>query len=390
MIDTAATPDIVPPVRWCSSRAKSAARPARTTPRGRSPSRSFARRSSRCSSGCAATTAATPEQILDLKVCDPAMGSGAFLVEACRQLGDVLVEAWNVHGDRARDPDRRGRGDARAPARRAALPVRRRPQPGRGRPREDVALARDARAASIRSPSSTTRCATAIRSSAYRVARSTPSTGSRRPRHLRTDRASAGTHQATELRRQIRRGRRRTSDRAAQNLGHAQTDLNQVGFSATWSSRPSSPATTTGNGRPSGWSWPRQLCREGRITTSRAARGVARSERRAIVPFHWEVELPEVFDRNRPGFDAIVGNPPFGGTRSRDAADALLLDWLKEIPTKRATATPTWWRISIGGVSTVRRDGASVSSRRTRSDKVTRGQPDCAGSAPRRSSFTTP
>ena len=30
---------------------------------------------------------ATPEQILDLKVCDPAMGSGAFLVEACRAIG---------------------------------------------------------------------------------------------------------------------------------------------------------------------------------------------------------------------------------------------------------------------------------------------------------------
>ena len=29
-------------------------------------------------------------QILNLKVCDPAMGSGAFLVEACRQLGDEL------------------------------------------------------------------------------------------------------------------------------------------------------------------------------------------------------------------------------------------------------------------------------------------------------------
>ena len=39
----------------------------------------------------------TPEQILDLKVCDPAMGSGAFLVEACRQLGDELVKAWHVH-----------------------------------------------------------------------------------------------------------------------------------------------------------------------------------------------------------------------------------------------------------------------------------------------------
>jgi hypothetical protein len=37
---------------------------------------------------------ATPEQVLDLKVCDPAMGSGAFLVEACRALGERLVTAW--------------------------------------------------------------------------------------------------------------------------------------------------------------------------------------------------------------------------------------------------------------------------------------------------------
>ena len=38
---------------------------------------------------------ATPEQILDLKVCDPAMGSGAFLVEACRAIAARLVEAWS-------------------------------------------------------------------------------------------------------------------------------------------------------------------------------------------------------------------------------------------------------------------------------------------------------
>jgi hypothetical protein len=37
---------------------------------------------------------AMPEQILDLKVCDPAMGSGAFLVEACRALAARLVQAW--------------------------------------------------------------------------------------------------------------------------------------------------------------------------------------------------------------------------------------------------------------------------------------------------------
>ena len=41
----------------------------------------------------------TPGQILDLKVCDPAVGSGAFLVEACRQLGDVLVKAWHAHAE---------------------------------------------------------------------------------------------------------------------------------------------------------------------------------------------------------------------------------------------------------------------------------------------------
>jgi len=38
-----------------------------------------------------------PSQILDLKICDPAMGSGAFLVEACRQLADELVKAWYAH-----------------------------------------------------------------------------------------------------------------------------------------------------------------------------------------------------------------------------------------------------------------------------------------------------
>jgi hypothetical protein len=36
----------------------------------------------------------SPKAILDLKVCDMTMGSGAFLVQACRYLADRLVEAW--------------------------------------------------------------------------------------------------------------------------------------------------------------------------------------------------------------------------------------------------------------------------------------------------------
>lgn len=38
------------------------------------------------------------ERILNLKICDPAMGSGAFLVEACRFLGDEVVKAWRRTG----------------------------------------------------------------------------------------------------------------------------------------------------------------------------------------------------------------------------------------------------------------------------------------------------
>lgn len=36
----------------------------------------------------------SPAELLDLKICDPAMGSGAFLVQACRWLAERLVEAW--------------------------------------------------------------------------------------------------------------------------------------------------------------------------------------------------------------------------------------------------------------------------------------------------------
>ncbi len=45
---------------------------------------------------------ARPEDVLDLKVCDMAMGSGAFLVEACRALAAQLMQAWA-----ARWPERR-------------------------------------------------------------------------------------------------------------------------------------------------------------------------------------------------------------------------------------------------------------------------------------------
>ncbi|WP_315783148.1 Eco57I restriction-modification methylase domain-containing protein [Bradyrhizobium sp. SZCCHNPS1003] len=38
----------------------------------------------------------TPSELLDLKICDPAMGSGAFLVQVCRWLSERLVESWQA------------------------------------------------------------------------------------------------------------------------------------------------------------------------------------------------------------------------------------------------------------------------------------------------------
>jgi hypothetical protein len=51
-----------------------------------------------------------------------------------------------------------------------------------------------------------------------------------------------------------------------------------------------------------------------------------------VRPFHWEVEFPEVFTRDNPGFDAIVGNPPFAGKNSiLDSNRTGILDWLKTL-----------------------------------------------------------
>lgn len=41
----------------------------------------------------------TPDEILSLRICDPACGSGAFLVQACRYLAEALVESRYVNGE---------------------------------------------------------------------------------------------------------------------------------------------------------------------------------------------------------------------------------------------------------------------------------------------------
>ena len=150
--------------RVAAARAPACARqPARSTRRSRSPTISSAARSRRW------FAARSPDRILQLRVVDPAMGSGAFLVAACRFLAEAYETALIESGGCHRDRRRRARS-RRDPANdRGAVPVRRRPQSDGSAAGAPLAVAGDARrrsAAQFSRPSAAGR-----RQPARRVAR---------------------------------------------------------------------------------------------------------------------------------------------------------------------------------------------------------------------------
>ena len=65
------------------------------------------------------------------------------------------------------------------------------------------------------------------------------------------------------------------------------------------------------------------------VELERITKGFTNNER-PIIPFCWDIEFPEVFHRNNGGFDAIIGNPPFlGGRRISMRLGTEILDYLK-------------------------------------------------------------
>jgi hypothetical protein len=57
-----------------------------------------------------------------------------------------------------------------------------------------------------------------------------------------------------------------------------------------------------------------------------------REGEKGIKPLHWDVVFPDVFDRNNPGFDVFVGNPPFAGKNTiADGSPDGILDWFKQL-----------------------------------------------------------
>ncbi|WP_051263966.1 Eco57I restriction-modification methylase domain-containing protein [Teredinibacter turnerae] len=65
------------------------------------------------------------------------------------------------------------------------------------------------------------------------------------------------------------------------------------------------------------------------VEIDKIVRGLTTGEK-PIIPFCWEVEFPEVFHRDNGGFDAFVGNPPFAGKNTTSqGSKPFFLDWLK-------------------------------------------------------------
>ena len=273
-----------------------------------------------------------PEQILDLKVCDPAAGSGAFLVEACRQLGDALVEAWHVHGH---TPDLAGTDEIvfarRLVARRCLYGVDRNP------------VAVDLTKLSLWLVTLSRDQPLTFVDHAIRHGDSLIGLSMRQIEgfHWKGDAPQFQEGlEAMHVRELMKRFFEfREHIRAAEETGSdedlhtqwkkAQPVLDPVRFlgdlvlMAFFEGK--QPKEREGKRLDFSEA---VVNREAEIYKNRARQ--LRRDEPPLAPFHWEIEFPEVFWRKNAGFDSIVGNPPFAGKNTVAAGNlASYPEWLK-------------------------------------------------------------
>lgn len=279
-----------------------------------------------------------PSQILDLKICDPAMGSGAFLVEACRQLGDKLIEAWHAHDLLPTDipPDEDEVLYARRlVAQRCLYGVDKNPMAvdlaklslwlvtlAKGHPftfldhslRHGDSLVGLTRKQIIR----------------FHWESSQRRLGDEDLIQKRLDRA-------TEARAKILNAREDVPYRDQERrLAEADETLNvfrltgDACISAFFAgSKKKEREDRCDELFASVNDWYASGHDPAKRASVAAAAASLRSGERPVPPFHWEIEFPEVFARD--GFDAFVGNPPFlGGRKIRAALGDRFCDWITE------------------------------------------------------------
>lgn len=271
----------------------------------------------------------TAAEILELKVCDPAMGSGAFLVEACRQLATALAAAWQAHDERPPIPPDE---DELVYAMRL---IAQRCLYGVDRNSMAVDLAKMSLwLATLAREHPLTFLDHALRhgDSLVGLTRRQIESFHWKPGQQRLESIRIAGHldRVAELRRQIRDAPDDASDIAMRQLwDDAQTELDSVVLVGDLA-----VACFFAEEKPTA----REALRDqvalsvmdGSAGDERWRVDEAREAHPPLVPFHWQVELPEVFDRDNPGFDAIVGNPPFAGKNTLSAANPPHYpDWLK-------------------------------------------------------------
>ena len=276
-----------------------------------------------------------PEALLDLKVCDPAMGSGAFLVEACRQLGDVLIEAWRAHKIA---PELPAGEDEVTLARRL---VAQRCLYGVDRNSMAVDLAKVSLwLATLAKEQPLTFLDHALRHGDSLVGLSL-----RQIEAFHWDTSSKYSQQGFEtipvreqvatvaaLRRQIREADANVPDWDLHDWwNEARFELDKVRLFGDLATGAFFEGTKPKERESKRAEYAAAVI-EGRADQFHAEFEDRRHDDPPLAPFHWELEFPEVFEHEAPGFDAIVGNPPFQGGRNITTSNGeTYSSWLRAI-----------------------------------------------------------
>ena len=268
------------------------------------------------------------DQILDLKVCDPAMGSGAFLVETCRQLGDALIDAWHAHDE---VPDMPPDEDEVIFARRM---VARRCLYGVDRNPAAVDLAKlSLWLATLAKEHPLTFLNHALRHGDSLVGLSTAQIrafhwkeGKPPQMSLEQDVIRRRLKTVADFRERIRRSGEDTPDFELRRLwDDARYEASMVGRFGNLALA----AFFAGKNAKQREAHRERLAGE---VLGEYGTDYALTLDEDFVPFHWQIEFPEVFDRDSPGFDAFIGNPPFAGKNTVRAANPDgYPEWLKEL-----------------------------------------------------------
>jgi hypothetical protein len=270
----------------------------------------------------------SPAQILGLKICDPAMGSGAFLVEVCRQLGDALVEAWHVHGEVPTIPSDEDEVifARRLIAQRCLYGVDKNP------------VAVDLAKMSLWLVTLAKDHALTFVDHALRHGDSLVGLSRKQVEAMHWDSGSPilkglGVREPLEkvaaLRKRIHEAGESVPDWELRDLwDQTQSELGKVRLLGDLVIAAFFEGETP-------------KIREAKrseyvsaVVSGEAERYRGRLEERRhaeqpLAPFHWDIEFPEVFYRDNTGFDTIVGNPPFlGGRRISELISNAYLGWL--------------------------------------------------------------